>query len=143
VAQAVRSRPRGDWGQDPATRTFQALRIFVNRELAELSLILPRIVPLLAVGGRLAVISFHSLEDRIVKRMFAQAAQPYGGDPRLARLAIRTDQLPGAPLSLVGRAVHPSDAEVASNPRSRSALLRVAERTAHPVPPGFGAPARA
>ncbi len=143
VAQAVRTRPRGDWGQDPATRTFQALRIFVNRELAELSLILPRIVPLLAVGGRLAVISFHSLEDRIVKRMFAQAAQPYGGDPRLARLAIRTDQLPGAPLSLVGRAVHPSDAEVAANPRSRSALLRVAERTAHPVPPGFGTPARA
>ena len=137
VAQAIRTRPRGDWSQDPATRTFQALRIFINRELTELSLTLPAIVPLLNPGGRLAVISFHSLEDRIVKRFFAQASQPFGGDPRLARLAIRTDALPGAPLKLLGRAIRASDAEVAANPRARSATLRVAERTSHPVPPGF------
>jgi len=137
VAKAVRARPRGDWSQDPATRTFQALRIFVNRELAELSLALPRIVSLLNAGGRLAVISFHSLEDRIVKRFFVRASQPFGGDPRTARLPIRAAALPPAPLALVGRAIRPSAAEVAVNPRARSATLRVAERTAHPLPAGF------
>jgi 16S rRNA (cytosine1402-N4)-methyltransferase len=143
VAEAVRTRPRGDWGQDPATRTFQALRIFVNRELAELSLTLLRIVPLLNPGGRLVVISFHSLEDRIVKRFFAQGSQPFGGDPRLARLAIRADALPGAPLKLVGRAIRSSDREAMANPRARSATLRAAERTVHPVPPGFAESATA
>ncbi len=143
VAQTVGTRPRGDRSQDPATRTFQALRIFVNHELAELALILPAMVPLLAIRGRLAVISFHSLEDRIVKRFFASAAQPFGGDPRLARLAIRTAELPGAPLALVGRAIHPAEREIAANPRARSATLRVAERTAHPVPAGFGVATRA
>jgi 16S rRNA (cytosine1402-N4)-methyltransferase len=143
VAQAVGSRPRGDWGQDPATRTFQALRIFVNRELAELALTLPRLVPLLKPGGRLAVISFHSLEDRIVKRFIARASQPYGGDARLARLPIRTDALPGAPLERIGRAIRPSAREIAANPRARSATLRVAARTVHPVPPGFAAAATA
>ena len=138
VAQAVRTRPRGDWSQDPATRTFQALRIFVNRELAELALTLPRIVPVLRPGGRLAVISFHSLEDRIVKRFFASASQPFGGDPRLARLPIASAALPGAPLALVGRAIRPSAREVATNPRARSATLRVAARTEHPVPADFG-----
>ncbi len=138
VAQAVRTRPRGDWSQDPATRTFQALRIFVNRELAELALTLPRIVPVLRPGGRLAVISFHSLEDRIVKRFFASASQPFGGDPRLARLPIASAALPGAPLALVGRAIRPSAREVAANPRARSATLRVAARTEHPVPADFG-----
>src|SRR5439155_11462267 len=62
VAQAVRTRPRGDWSQDPATRTFQALRIYVNRELTELTLTLPRLVRLLKPGGRLAILRFHSLE---------------------------------------------------------------------------------
>jgi len=142
VAKAVGARPRGDRSQDPATRTFQALRIFVNRELAELALILPRIVPMLAAHGRLAVISFHSLEDRIVKRFFSSASQPFGGDPRLARLPIKTAALPGAPLVLVGRAIRPSEREIAANPRARSATLRVAERTARPVPAGFGAPPR-
>ena len=137
VAQAVGARPRRDWSQDPATRTFQALRICVNRELAELALTLPRAVSLLHEHGRLAVISFHSLEDRIVKRFFAAASLPWGGDARLARLAIRTDALPGAPLAPVGRAQRPSAAEVAANPRSRSATPRVAERTAHPLPAGF------
>ncbi len=138
VAQAVRTRPRGDWSQDPATRTFQALRIFVNRELAELALTLPRIVSVLRPAGRLAVISFHSLEDRIVKRFFASASQPFGGDPRLARLPIASAALPGAPLALVGRAIRPSAREVAANPRARSATLRVAARTEHPVPADFG-----
>jgi len=142
VAKAVGARPRGDRSQDPATRTFQALRIFVNRELAELALILPRIVPMLAAHGRLAVISFHSLEDRIVKRFFSSASQPFGGDPRLARLPIKTAALPGAPLVLVGRAIRPSEREIAANPRARSATLRVAERTTHPLPAGFGAPPR-
>jgi len=140
VAKAVGARPRGDRGQDPATRTFQALRILVNRELAELALTLPRIVPLLDTGGRLAVISFHSLEDRIVKRFIAFASQPFGGDPRLARLPIRTAALPGTPLAPVGRAVRASDREIAANPRARSATLRVAERTADPVPADFGQP---
>jgi len=138
VAQAVGARPRGDRSQDPATRTFQALRIFVNRELAELALTLPRVVPLLNTGGRLAVISFHSLEDRIVKRFLVSASQPFGGEPRLARLPLPTAALPGAPLALVGRAIRPSEQETAANPRARSATLRVAERTRHPVPAGFG-----
>jgi 16S rRNA (cytosine1402-N4)-methyltransferase len=137
VAQAVGARTRGDWRQDPATRTFQALRIFVNRELSELTKALPAVVAALASGARMAVISFHSLEDRIVKQFLARASQPYAGDPALARLAIRTDALPGAPLALVGRAVKPSAEEIARNPRSRSAVLRVAERTSHALPAGW------
>src|SRR5215471_329918 len=133
VAQAVRTRPRGDRSQDPATRTFQALRIHVNRELEELAMTLPRMVRLLNPGGRLAVISFHSLEDRLVKRFLARSSQAYGGDPRIARLPIAEAALPGAPLMTVGRAIRPSEREIASNPRSRSATLRVAERTLHPI----------
>jgi 16S rRNA (cytosine1402-N4)-methyltransferase len=134
VAQAIGTRTRGDWRQDPATRTFQALRIFVNRELSEVTQALPVVVSALAAGGRMAVISFHSLEDRIVKRFLARASQPYAGNPALARLAIRTDALPGAPLELVGRAVKPSPAEIARNPRARSAVMRVAMRTSHALP---------
>jgi 16S rRNA (cytosine1402-N4)-methyltransferase len=137
VAQAIGTRTRGDWRQDPATRTFQALRIFVNRELSEVTLALPVIVSALADRARMVVISFHSLEDRIVKRFLARASQPYAGDPALSRLAIRTDALPGAPLALVGRAVKPSAAEIARNPRSRSAVMRVAMRTSHALPPGW------
>ena len=139
VAQAVRTRPRGDWSQDPATRTFQALRIYVNRELTELALTLPRLVRLLNPGGRLAIISFHSLEDRIVKRFFARASQPYGGDPQIARLPIADAALPRVPLVQVGRAIRASEREVEANPRARSATLRVAERTAHPIPADFDA----
>jgi 16S rRNA (cytosine1402-N4)-methyltransferase len=137
VAQAIGARTRGDWRQDPATRTFQALRIFVNRELSELTQALPAVVAALRQGARMAVISFHSLEDRIVKRFLARASQPYAGDPALARLAIREDALPGAPLALVGRGVKPSAAEIARNPRSRSAVLRAAERTSHALPVGW------
>ena len=134
VAEAIGTRTRGDWRQDPATRTFQALRIFVNRELSEVTQALPAVVSALAAEGRMAVISFHSLEDRIVKRFLARASQPYAGNPALARLAIRTEALPGAPLALVGRAVKPSAAEIARNPRARSAVMRVAMRTSHALP---------
>ena len=134
VAEALGARARGDWRQDPATRTFQALRIFVNRELSEVTDALPRIVPLLKEGGRIAVISFHSLEDRIVKRFFTRASQPFAGNADAARLPIRTSALPPVALELVGRAVKPSAAEVARNPRSRSAVLRTAQRTEAPLP---------
>ena len=137
VAQAVGARTRGDWRQDPAARTFQALRIAVNRELAEVSIALPRIVPLLREHGRLCVISFHSLEDRIVKRFLAFASRPFGGDPRLDRVPLRNDALPGAPLTLVGRVRKPSSQEIAANPRARSAVLRAAERTSHALPAGW------
>ena len=112
-------------GQHPATRTFQALRIFVNLELEELSLVLPQVVAALAAGGRLVVISFHSLEDRIVKRFMRDASRP----PQLpARLPVRAADMPKPKLALVGKAVRPSDEEVSANPRSRSAVMRVAER---------------
>jgi 16S rRNA (cytosine1402-N4)-methyltransferase len=114
-------------GQHPATRTFQALRIFVNQELEELSLVLPQVVAALAVGGRLVVISFHSLEDRIVKRFMRDESRP----PQLpARLPVRAADLPKPKLGLVGKQVRPSDDEIAANPRSRSAVMRVAERQA-------------
>ncbi len=123
VAKAVRTR---EPGQDPATRTFQALRIHVNRELEEVSLMLPQATAHLAPGGRLAVISFHSLEDRIVKRFMHGLARPEV--PR--RLPLRASEMPQPALKLVGRATKPSPEEVRSNPRARSAILRVGERTA-------------
>lgn len=124
VEKTVRTR---EPGQHPATRTFQALRICVNQELEELSLVLPQVVAALAPGGRLVVISFHSLEDRIVKRFMRDASRP----PQLpARLPVRAADLPKPKLALVGKPVWPSDDEVAANPRSRSAVMRVAERTA-------------
>ena len=122
VAQVVRTR---EPGQHPATRSFQALRIHVNRELEELSLSLPQCVSRLAPGGRLAVISFHSLEDRIVKRFMKDAAtpvQPPKGVP------VRAADLPPPVMRLVGKAIQASDAEVSANPRARSAVLRVAEK---------------
>ncbi len=124
VAKAVPSR---EPHQDPATRTFQALRIYVNKELEELEVALPQCVEILDDGGRLVVISFHSLEDRIVKRFMRGEAQP-GNLP--ARLPLRADQLPKPRLRLVGKPVFPSEAEIASNPRARSAVMRVAERMA-------------
>ena len=125
VAKAVRTR---EPGQDPATRTFQALRIHLNRELEEVSLMLPEATAHLAAGGRLAVISFHSLEDRIVKRFMRSAARPEV--PR--GLPLRASEMPQPVLKLVGRAVRASAQETRRNPRARSAILRVAERTAGP-----------
>ncbi|HYD56598.1 MAG TPA: 16S rRNA (cytosine(1402)-N(4))-methyltransferase RsmH [Burkholderiales bacterium] len=128
VGQAVRTR---EPGQDPATRTFQALRIHLNRELEEVSLMLPQATARLAPRGRLAVISFHSLEDRIVKRFMQEAARPFV--PR--ELPLRADEMPPAPLRPLGKAVKAGAAEVAANPRARSATLRVGERTAAPYSP--------
>ena len=123
VEKAVRTR---EPGQHPATRSFQALRIFINAELEELSLVLPAATDRLVAGGRLVVISFHSLEDRIVKRFLRDAARP----PQLpARLPLRADELPAPRLRLLGKAQRPGAIEVAGNPRARSAVMRVAERT--------------
>ena len=129
VAKAVGTR---EPGQDPATRTFQALRIYVNQELAELEQVLPQAMGCLNPGGRIAVISFHSLEDRIVKRFFLAAERP-GENPALARLPLRERDLPQPLLQRIGRAIKPAAVEVAKNPRSRSAVLRIAERTATPM----------
>jgi 16S rRNA (cytosine1402-N4)-methyltransferase len=122
VATAVRTR---EAGQNPATRTFQALRILVNRELEEVALMLPQALARLDAGGRLALISFHSLEDRLVKR-FMKACS---ADNLPADLPIRARDLPQAPLRIVGKARRASAAEAAANPRARSATLRVAERS--------------
>jgi 16S rRNA (cytosine1402-N4)-methyltransferase len=114
-------------GQNPATRTFQALRIFINQELEELSLVLPKCLQMLATGGRLVVISFHSLEDRMVKRFIQGEAHR---DDLPANFPVRAKDLPQPRMIAVGRAIKPSDEEVKANQRSRSAVMRVAERTA-------------
>jgi 16S rRNA (cytosine1402-N4)-methyltransferase len=123
VGAAVRTR---ETGQDPATRTFQALRIYLNQELEELSLALPQAFAALNPGGRLAVISFHSLEDRIVKRFMRGEASPGAAVPR--DLPLRAAEMPQPRLRVVGKQVRPGADEVAANPRSRSAVMRVAER---------------
>lgn len=123
VAAAVRTR---EPGQDPATRTFQAVRIHLNQELEELSLALPQAVAALAPGGRLAVIAFHSLEDRIVKNTLRDLAHPKVPE----RLPLTAAQMPRPVLRLVGKPIRPSAAEVAANARARSAILRVAEKVA-------------
>ena len=124
VAQNVRTRERG---QDPATRTFQAVRIFINRELEEVEAVLPQVVGRLSEGGRLAVIAFHSLEDRIVKQFMKKHSQ-HAPLPRWA--AVKESDLPQPPLVLVGKAIKPGEGETSANPRARSAVLRLAERTA-------------
>ncbi len=121
VASAVKTREKG---KDPATRTFQAIRIFINKELEELEVVLDQAFAHMAVQGRLAVISFHSLEDRIVKQYMASKATMPQPD---RRLPIRAVDLPQPQLKLIAR-VKPSDAEVAANPRARSAIMRVGER---------------
>ncbi|HEX7116101.1 MAG TPA: 16S rRNA (cytosine(1402)-N(4))-methyltransferase RsmH, partial [Steroidobacter sp.] len=123
VARAV---PTREPGKHPATRTFQAIRIHVNDELREIEAALNGALSVLATGGRLCVISFHSLEDGLVKRFMQKHSVEdpvYAGLPEVpphARPKLRR----------VGRAIHPSEQEIASNPRARSAILRVAERTA-------------
>jgi 16S rRNA (cytosine1402-N4)-methyltransferase len=120
VASVIKKR---EPGQDPATRTFQALRIFINKELDDLTLGLQAALDLLKPGGRLVVISFHSLEDRIVKQfmqMNSVVEVPRG-------LPIRAKDLPQGELELISR-IKPSSAEVSENPRARSAVMRVAQK---------------
>jgi 16S rRNA (cytosine1402-N4)-methyltransferase len=120
VASVVRTREQG---HDPATRTFQALRIFINRELEDLELGLKAALKLLKPGARLAVISFHSLEDRIVKQFFQANAKvdvPRG-------LPVREKDLPQSRVEIIGR-IKPSDKEISENPRARSAIMRIIEK---------------
>jgi 16S rRNA (cytosine1402-N4)-methyltransferase len=121
VANAVKTREKG---KDPATRTFQAIRIFINQELEDLSAGLSEAYAMLAPGARMAVISFHSLEDRIVKQFLASKVKLEQPD---RRLPIRAVDLPQPLMKLIAK-IKPSDAEVEGNPRARSAVMRVAER---------------
>jgi 16S rRNA (cytosine1402-N4)-methyltransferase len=121
VSQAVRTR---EPGKHPATRTFQALRMFINDELGELSRGLVAAADVLAPGGRLAAISFHSIEDRVVKQFMQRESSI---DPALARLPVIPESARPR-LKLIGKKTRPGEAERGSNPRSRSALLRVAEK---------------
>ncbi len=123
VGKAVRTR---EPGKDPATRTFQAIRIYLNQELEELARVLPGCVKHLNIGGRLAVISFHSLEDRIVKHFMRDMAE---GDKLPRNVPIRASEVPRGKLNLIGRAVRAGEAELKANPRARSAVMRVAERS--------------
>jgi 16S rRNA (cytosine1402-N4)-methyltransferase len=134
VANTV-GRSRKDASQHPATRTFQALRIHVNQELEELALALEQAGSMLAAGGRLVVISFHSLEDRIVKRFIDAHAHPDRQMTAARRLPLRASELPRPTLTAIAR-VLPDAADAAANPRARSAVMRVAERTSEPWPEG-------
>jgi 16S rRNA (cytosine1402-N4)-methyltransferase len=134
VAGAIPVRSRRDAAQHPATRTFQAVRIHVNQELEELALVLEQGLALLAPGGRLVVISFHSLEDRLVKRFIERHAHP---ERAFGRLPLRAADLPQPRLRAIAR-LKPDDREVAANPRARSAVMRVAERTTAPLAVGRG-----
>jgi 16S rRNA (cytosine1402-N4)-methyltransferase len=134
VAKVVRSKP----GEiHPATRTFQALRIFVNEELDELHLALAAAERVLKPGGRLVVVSFHSLEDRIVKNFFAERGKAGGGSRHLPEIA----QAAPSFVILTKRPVKPDDAEISANPRARSAKLRAAERTQAPAHAAASLPA--
>jgi len=128
VAKNVHTR---EPGQDPATRTFQAIRIYINRELDELKAVLPQAARRLSVGGRLSVISFHSLEDRIVKHFMKDAST---ADKLPSWVPVRAADIGEAPLKLASKAIRAGADEVRENPRARSAVLRVAERTAAPWP---------
>ncbi|MES2742815.1 MAG: 16S rRNA (cytosine(1402)-N(4))-methyltransferase RsmH [Pseudomonadota bacterium] len=130
VASAVKTREKG---KDPATRTFQAIRIFINQELEDLEIGLNQAYACLAPGARLVVISFHSLEDRMVKRFMASKANVAQPD---RRLPIRAVDLPQPEMKLILK-TKPSEAEVTANPRARSAVMRVAQRL--PLPPAGGA----
>jgi 16S rRNA (cytosine1402-N4)-methyltransferase len=121
VADAVKTREKG---KDPATRTFQAVRIFINKELEDLETGLSAAYAMLAPGARMSVISFHSLEDRMVKQFLASKAKVEQPD---RRLPIRAVDLPQPLMKLITK-TKPSDLEVEANPRARSAVLRVAER---------------
>jgi len=122
VGKAVHTR---EPGKNPATRTFQAIRIHINRELEELESVLPQCVDVLKTGGRMSVISFHSLEDRRVKLFMRDMAQ---GDKLPKNVPIRAADIPQGKVRLVGKPIYASEQELAANPRARSAVLRIAER---------------
>lgn len=124
AAIASAANPRWEEHKHPATRTFQAIRIFINQELNELEDVLSQIVEVLGAGGRLTVISFHSLEDRIVKRFIRKSFQ---GEALPIELPVKATELQPQLRSL-GRAIKPSATEILENPRSRSAILRIAEK---------------
>lgn len=126
VANAVKTREKG---KDPATRTFQAVRIFINKELEDLEAGLSAAYAMLAPGARMSVISFHSLEDRMVKQFLASKAKVEQPD---RRLPIRAADLPQPLMKLITK-TKPSGPEVEANPRARSAVLRVAERLGGPA----------
>ncbi len=120
------ANPAWEKGKHPATRCFQGIRIFINRELEDLERFLDQVLDVLAPGGRLAVISFHSLEDRMIKRFMRDQAK---GDRFPPGVPVTQDQL-NPKLRLLGKAIRAGKAELEENPRSRSAVLRVAERLA-------------
>ena len=123
IAQTV---PFKDKHKHPATRSFQAIRIFINSELDELEKVLQSALTVLAPGGRLSIISFHSLEDRMVKHFMRKQSQ---GEDIPKGLPLREDQIQrNQTLKVIGKAIMPSDEEIAQNPRARSAVLRIAER---------------
>ena len=122
VAETVRTR---EPGQHPATRTFQAFRIFINQELEEVTQVLPQATACLRPGGRLVVIAFHSLEDRIVKRFMQGAAK---ADHLPTKLPIRANEVNDATLKVIGKPTKPGSDEIERNPRSRSAIMRTAEK---------------
>ena len=119
------AQPKKDQNKHPATRTFQAIRLHINEELSEVEQGLEAAVKRLEVGGRLAVISFHSLEDRLVKRALRDASRLPQGDPRMPL----PDSVTKPRMRLMGKAIKASTGELRMNPRARSAVLRVAERT--------------
>jgi 16S rRNA (cytosine1402-N4)-methyltransferase len=137
LAEIIRlAIPQSEPGQDPATRTFQALRMAVNDELGELDRGLAAAEQLLAAGGRLAVVSFHSLEDRRVKEFLRRRS---AAAPRISRhRPIESGSLAPSFILLMRRPVRPNAAEIAHNPRARAARLRAAERTASPPWPPNG-----
>ena len=119
------AQPKKDQNKHPATRTFQAIRLYINEELSEVEQGLEAAVKRLEVGGRLAVISFHSLEDRLVKRALRDASRFPQGDPRMPL----PDSVTKPRMRLMGKAIKAGTGELGMNPRARSAVLRVAERT--------------
>lgn len=125
VALIDEAVPVKDPHKHPATRSFQAIRIHINAELEEVEQVLADAIDMLAPGGRIVVISFHSLEDRIVKRFMRDhsRAKPVPRD-----IPVTSDQLSKPPLRIVGKAIKPSAEEVRANPRARSAVMRVAEK---------------
>jgi 16S rRNA (cytosine1402-N4)-methyltransferase len=120
----AKAHPAWEWGKHPATQTFQALRIFINNELEDLKIALSQCLDLLKPGGRLLVISFHSLEDRLVKQFIQKEVH---GDKNTRKLPLREAEL-NIRLRIIGKAIRPSAFEIEQNPRARSAVLRIVEK---------------